>query len=208
MRTRIIQFLAIISMTSPCISQGKNLGVHGRVYQIQENDLLSVLQSRAQADLDSGEWARRVKVWQDQAKQQANRPQGIDLPRATETTSHLYDPSIIVPKDIRDTNGLLIRAAGSEINPLRYISMTRHLVFIDGDDRVQVDWMIRLTEPEPDRYKIILTQGPVVDLMKALNRQLFFDQNQVYIEKLSIKSLPALVYQSGLTLRVDEVAIP
>jgi hypothetical protein len=44
--------------------------------------------------------------------------------------------------------------------------------------------------------------------MKALNQRLFFDQNQVYTKKMDIKSLPALVYQSGLYLRIDEVAIP
>ena len=203
----IITLLTSISIAFPFLLQAKDLGVHGRVYEIQENDLLSVLQSRAQAELDSGKWAKRVEEWQGQAKQQANRPNGIILPRATETTSHLYDPSIIVPKDIKDTNGLLIRAAGSQINPLSYISMTRNLVFIDGDDRAQVDWMVQLTGSEPGRYKIILTQGSVIDLMKELNRQLFFDQKQVYTQKMNIKSLPALVYQSGLHLRIDEVAI-
>jgi conjugal transfer pilus assembly protein TraW len=86
--------------------------------------------------------------------------------------------------------------------------MTRHLVFIDGDDRAQIDWMVELTASEPDRYKVILTNGAIVDLMKALNQRLFFDQNQVYTKKMDIKSLPALVYQSGLYLRIDEVAIP
>lgn len=203
----IITLLTSISIAFPFLLQAKDLGVHGRVYEIQENDLLSVLQSRAQAELDSGKWAKRVEEWQGQAKQQANRPNGIILPRATETTSHLYDPSIIVPKDIKDSNGLLLRAAGSQVNPLSYISMTRNLVFIDGDDRAQVDWMVQLTGTEPGRYKIILTQGSVIDLMKELNRQLFFDQKQVYTRKMGIKSLPVLVYQSGLYLRIDEVAI-
>ena len=196
--------MIIVSMNA----YSKDLGSHGRVYDIQEKDLLDVLQSRAQAELDSGKWAKRVEKWQGQAKQQANRPKGVNLPRATETASHLYDPSIIVPQDIRDSNGLLIRAAGSQINPLNYISMTRHLVFIDGDDRAQIDWMVELTASEPDRYKVILTNGAIVDLMKALNQRLFFDQNQVYTKKMDIKSLPALVYQSGLYLRIDEVAIP
>jgi len=201
-------FLIILLLLVSPRTFAKDLGTHGRVYDVEENDLLKVLQSRAQAEMDSGQWNKRVDKWRNQAKQQANRPKGIYLPRATKTTSHLYDPSIIVPKDIVDTSGRLIQSAGTKANPLNYIAMTRHLVFIDGDDSNQVDWMRELTETEPDRYKVILTKGAVIDLMKALDRRLFFDQQQIYTEKLAIKSLPALVYQEGLFLRIDEITIP
>ena len=206
MKTALFLIIPLL-LLSPWVF-AKDLGTHGRVYAIEENNLLKVLLSRAQAEMDSGQWDTRVEEWRKQAKQQANRPKSIHLPRATKTTSHLYDPSIIVPKDIVDTSGRLIHPAGTKANPLNYISMTRHLVFIDGDDRDQVDWMRELIETEPDRYKVILTKGAVIDLMKEMNRRLFFDQQQIYTEKLAIKSLPALVYQEGLFLRIDEVAIP
>ena len=206
MKTALFLIIQLL-LLSPC-AFAKDLGIHGRVYDIEENDLLKVLQSRAQAEMDSGNWDTRVEEWRDQAKQQANRPKGIHLPRATKITSHLYDPSIIVPKDIVDTSGRLIQPAGTKANPFNYISMTRHLIFIDGDDRDQVDWMLEVTASEPDRFKVILTQGAVIELMKALDRRLFFDQQQIYTEKLAIQSLPALVYQEGLFLRIDEVAIP
>lgn len=200
--------IIIISLLQASTAFAKDLGVHGRVYDIAEENLLNVLLKKAQGEIDSGKWAKRVEGWQKQAKKQVARPRGIALPRATKTTSHLYDPSIVVPKDITDANGQLIRAKGSQINPLNYISMTRTLVFIDGDDREQVDWMMSQTASQPDRYKVILTQGNVLDLAKSLKRRLFFDQRQVYTEKLSIKSLPAVVYQDGLYLRIDEVALP
>jgi conjugal transfer pilus assembly protein TraW len=206
MNKKLLLIMSIFMLTPSAFA--KDLGVHGRVYEIQENDLLSVLKSRAQAELDSGKWDTRVDEWRTQAKQQVNRPSGISLPRAVETTSHLYDPSIIVPKDIVDNSGQVIQVAGTKANPLNYISMTRQMVFIDGDDREQVDWMLGLTESEPDRFTVILTQGTVIELIKELNRRLFFDQQQIYAKKLSIKSLPALVYQQGLFLRIDEVALP
>ena len=200
-------FLILLLLLSPSIF-AKNLGVHGRVYDIQENDLLAVLKNRAQAEMDSGKWDERVDGWKKQAKRQANRPGGISLPRAKKTESHLYDPSIITPTDIKDTTGKIIQSAGTKANPLNYISMSKFMLFIDGDDREQIDWMLEISQSNPNRYKVILTNGAVLDLMKELNRQLFFDQRQVYIKKLSIKSLPALVYQQGLYLRIDEVAIP
>ncbi len=201
-------FLIIPLLLLPPWVLAINLGIHGRVYDIEENDLLKVLQSRAQAQMDSGKWDIRVEEWRNHAKQQANRPEGIHLPRATKITSHLYDPSIIVPIDIVDTSGRLIQPAGTKANPLHYIAMTRDLVFIDGDDSDQVDWMREITKTEPDHYKVILTKGAVIELMKEFNRRFFFDQQQIYTEKLAIKSLPALVYQEGLFLRIDEVVIP
>jgi len=207
MNKKTIQHLVFL-LILPSLLHAKDLGVHGRVYEIKENDLLAVLQSRAQDELDSGGWQKRVEKWRDQARSQAARPAGIALPRATETTSHLYDPSLVAPYDIKDANGFILHQAGIRINPLSYITMTRHLLFIDGDDQAQIDWMMRTTKSEPDRFKVILTQGNVIDLMTSLDRRLFFDQKQQYIEKLSINTLPALVYQQDLFLRIDEVAIP
>ena len=204
---KYLYVIAIGILLMPTV-YAKDLGVHGRVYEIAEENLLQVILSRAQAEVDSGNWAKRVEGWQKQAKKQAARPRGIALPRAQKTTSHLYDPSIIVPQDIRDANGRLIRAKGTHVNPLDYISMSRTLVFIDGDDQKQVDWMMSQTSEQPDRYKVILTQGNVIDLAKSLKRRLFFDQRQTYTQKLAIKTLPAVVYQDGLYLRVDEVALP
>ena len=207
MTSRLLFLLFIPLLIAPVVC-AKDLGVYGRVYPIEENDLLSVLTARAQAQLDSGKWNARVEEWRDQAREQANRPAGRKLPRATETRSHLFDPSIMVPEDIRDANGQLLRAAGTVVNPLSYISLSRNLVFIDGDDPEQIDWMLQLTAPEPDRFKVILTNGAVIELMKTLNRRLFFDQQQLYSEKLSISALPALVTQQDLYLRIDEIALP
>ena len=43
--------------------------------------------------------------------------------------------------------------------------------------------------------------------MNELNRRLYFDQKQELLNKLEIKKLPAQVYQEGLYLRIDEVAL-
>ena len=193
---------------APSAAFAVDLGVHGRLYEIEEDNLLDVLMARAQQEVDSGRWAERVKEWGEQAKAQTARPAGIELPRADKTASHLFDPSIIVPEDIRDAAGNVLRPKGTRVNPLDYISMTRTLVFIDGDDAEQVEWMVSQTAQEPDRYKVILTRGNVLDLAKQTDRRLFFDQRQVYTRKLSIQSLPAVVYQEGAYLRIDEVALP
>jgi len=183
----------------------RDLGVRGRLYPLAEEDLLVVLMQQAQDEVDSGRWEQQVKQWRQKAQEQVARPVGVALPRADRTRTHYYNPSVVAPADIRDAEGRLIHAAGTQVNPLDYVSMTRSLLFIDGDDPEQVEWVRRLTEQNPDGYKVILTQGAILELSESLNQWLYFDQRQVYTRKLSISTLPARVYQEGRLLRIDEL---
>jgi conjugal transfer pilus assembly protein TraW len=190
---------------------GKDLGVHGRVYDIAERDLIEVLMQRGQAEVDSGEWDKKLERWRKQAKAQTARPQGISLPRASITASHLFDPSVVISRDITDNNGNLLVPAGTHFNPFSVTSLSRHLIFIDGEDPEQIDWMMTLTAESPTGpagFVVILTDGPILELMNRLDRRLFFDQNQNYVTKLAIRSLPARVYQEAQYLRIDEIALP
>lgn len=187
--------------------QALDLGVHGRLYPIDEQNLIEAIQANAQADIDSGAWKKRTEQWRKKARYQVNRPNGIQLPRTAKTSSRLFDPSVVFPDDIKDAEGNLIYSAGRPVNPLSYISWSRQLIFIDGDDREQIDWMISVTQLKPSQYKVVLTNGPVMDLMNELNQRLYFDQNQNLVRRLNIQSLPARVYQQGLYLRIDEVKL-
>ncbi len=202
------QIIYVAFFLSAWISvEAKDLGTHGKVYPIAEKDFLNVILDRAQGEVDSGQWNQRVDKWKKRAIAKTNRPDGIILPRSEATESHLYDPSTITPNEIRDTAGRLIHPAGTKVNPLSMTTMSKQLLFIDGDDRTQVSWMMEATKDVPDKFKVILTNGPVIDLMNELNRRLYFDQKQKLVKELAIKKLPALVYQEGLYLRIDEVAI-
>jgi len=207
----LIKRLLILPILLAAINVGlvsaKDLGVHGRIYPIKERDLLEVLLSKAQSEIDSGQWDDRVKGWQKKAKKQAGRPKGVSIPPAKVTSARLHDPSVIVPSDIKDADGNLLYAAGTIVNPLRFISMTRQLIFIDGDNIKQVDWAMAITNHHPDSYKIILTNGPIMALMKRYDRRLYFDQHQQLTRKLNIQGLPAVVSQSDLHLRIDEIAL-
>jgi len=184
-----------------------DLGVHGRLYPIDEQNLIETIQANAQADIDSGAWEKHTQQWREQASYQANRPGGIQLPRTDETSSRLYDPSVVFPDDIKDAEGNLIYSAGVPVNPLNYINWSRQLIFIDGDDRQQINWMMSVTQSNPTQFKVVLTNGPVLDLMNELNQRLYFDQNQNLVRRFNIRSLPAQVYQQGQYLRIDEVKI-
>jgi conjugal transfer pilus assembly protein TraW len=200
---RTVLLIALLTAL-PC--SARDLGTHGRVYPLVEEDLVEVMMARAQAEVDSGQWARQIDEWRDQARARAARPKGIVLPRAQQDRSFHYDPSIIVSHDIRDAAGVLIYPKGTQVNPLDYVSMTQGLILIDGDDPEQIDWMLGLEDLAA--FKVVLTNGPILDLMQRLNHRLFFDQHQRLVNKFGVKALPVRIYQDGARyLRVDEVAL-
>lgn len=55
--------------------------------------------------------------------------------------------------------------------------------------------------------KPILVGGSYLDLMKAWNRQVFYDQEGALVRKLGITAVPAIVSQEGNRLRIDEVVV-
>ncbi len=200
---RTVLLIALLTAL-PC--SARDLGTHGRVYPLVEEDLVEVMMARAQAEVDSGQWARQIDKWRDQARERAARPKGIVLPRAEQDRSFHYDPSIIVSHDIRDAAGVLIYPKGTQVNPLDFVSMTQGLILIDGDDPEQIDWMLGLKDLAA--FKAVLTNGPILDLMQRHNHRLYFDQHQRLVNKFGVKALPARIYQDGARyLRVDEVAL-
>jgi conjugal transfer pilus assembly protein TraW len=196
--------LIALFIALPCPAH--DLGTYGRVYPLVEEDLVEVMMARAQAEVDSGQWERTIEAWREKARARAARPKGIILPRAQQERSFHYDPSIVVSHDIKDASGALLYPKGTQVNPLDFVSMTQGLILIDGDDPEQLDWMLGLDDLAA--FKVVLTNGPILDLMKRLNHRLYFDQHQRLVNKFGVKALPVRIYQDGPRyLRVDEVVI-
>ena len=62
---------------------------------------------------------------------------------AVRERSWIFDPAMQVGHDILDNKGHVIARAGQRVNPLDFVAIRQKLVFIDGDDRDQVNWALR-----------------------------------------------------------------
>ncbi len=185
--------------------RSRDFGVLGPVYPIAEPDMLETIHRRLKELQDSGELDRLEQESRQRARQYVERPPGITLPPATTTRVHYVDPAVTVPYDIEDHEGRIIHPAGTTINPLKYKGLSRRLLFIDGDRPEQVEWAKRLYPQTPT--KVILVNGPIMELMQAWGEPLYFDQGGRLVEYFEIESLPASVVQDGERLRVDEVRL-
>ena len=93
------------------------------------------------------------------------------------------------------------------INPLRTVTLTHSLLFIDGDSPAQQQWLQDQWQQTPNAI-VILVKGAPFLLSQQWQRTVYFDQGGNLTERLSIQHVPARVIQVGQQLQVtEEVAL-
>lgn len=199
---KIALSVALFACSSTLLA--RDLGVVGPVYPIAEQDMLETIEQRLTALEESGELARIEDDAKARYQAYVERPEGVRLPRAKQNRTYYVDPSLTVPYDIKDHEGRIIHPAGTTVNPLDYMTLSKLLLFFDGDDPVQVEWARSMIDGDPVHIKPILTNGPVLALMKEWQVRLYFDQRGQLVERFDIERVPALVASDGSRLKVRE----
>lgn len=197
--------LIIFSVALSKHSHAKDFGVLGHSYEIIEQDIIEYIKAKlANQDLE----ALNQKM-QEKVKARLSRPEPVaGVTDAKENREYYYDPTFILEEDIRDHKGQLIYAKGIEINPLSKMRFHNVLIFINGDNKEQIEYAFQQYKELQEKAKIILTRGSPTKLQKEHKDVLiYFDQFGSLTKKLGIEAVPALVKQDGLKLKINEVAI-
>ena len=182
-----------------------DLGVVGQTYEIAEPNMLQGFYRKLRKAEADGKMAEVEAEMKQRFVDHANRPKGITLPRTEKHRVRYYDPSTVLTQDIVDHEGNVLWPAGTTVNPLEYIAMSQQWLFFDGDDPKQAAWALEYLQRYPNQVRPILVQGAVLELAKAWDTRLYFDQHGTYVKKFGIKTVPALISQEGKKLRIDEV---
>lgn len=192
---KIIMSLAFILFVLTKQVFAKDLGNHGHVFPIIEEDILKVIEKR----LSNIDPSKLNKELQDKTTKYVEYPTQVkNIVTAKENKVIYFDPSYILTQDIIDHQGIIIRFKGEVINPLEHISLSQPLIFIDGDDKKQVNFAL-----SSNNAKIILVKGSPLELQKKHKRWIYFDQAGFITSKLGISEVPALVEQDGLKLKIS-----
>lgn len=184
-------------------AQARDYGQHGTVWPVIEPDLLAQIHARLLHLEASGETARLNEELKRRTIARVNRPApvaGVGLASAVRRWS--FDPTITVEADIADDKGRVIIARGTRVNPLDTVPLRAPLVFLDGDDRQQIDWAMARYGRSPAKF--ILVSGAPLELMKAKQRRFYFDQGGKLTEHFAIRAVPAVVEQQGRALLITE----
>ena len=204
--TKIFLVVGVTIFTVPIFA--KDLGVVGKTYAIQEEDFLTFIQKRMAHMQKNGEWAKLQDQFKERVARNADRPHPVDhLTRATTPKYWNYDPSIMVPYDLKDTEGRIFAKAGTSVNPLTIINLHKALVFFDGDDAKQVAWAENINTKLNGKIKLILVRGSVIEQEKRFLTPIYFDQEGRLTKRFSIQHVPAIVQQEGFHLKISEIAL-
>ena len=192
--------LSVLAMAS----DAKDLGVRGATWPVAEPDLLVEIEARLGAMQRSGELARIEREARSRARSGLEEPQPVpDIAPAREHRSRMFDPAIVVERDIRLPDGTLIAAAGTRVNPLASHALSRDLLFVDGRRDAEIAWALKHARPA----KIVLLAGRPLDLARRHRRPFFFDQGGRLAARFGIAATPALVEQAGSQLRITEIPV-
>ncbi len=201
----IVAVLLVLSGAATT-SPAEELGAIGPTYPIAEPHLIRYIEQTLREKERSGELASLEEHAKTRILDSIRNPKPLAGIRRTEVPRTFYfDPSIKVEQDITDDKGNVLVPAGTAQNPLEVVSLSKHLLFFDGTNTEQVRRARALIDYYGGKVKPILVAGSYLDLMKAWQLSVYFDQQGALSRKLGITHVPALVSQEGLRLRIDEL---
>ena len=196
--------VAITAVLSTLPAFAADLGVRGATWPVIEPDLLEEIEARLSAMQRSGEMARLQEDARARARQTLEEPEPVlGIAPAREARARLFDPAIVVERDIRLPDGTLIAAAGARVNPLARHALARDLLFVDGRREAEIAWALAHEWPA----KIVLLAGRPLDLTRRYGRAFFFDQGGRLAARFDIAATPSLVEQAGTRLRITEIPV-
>lgn len=203
--------ITIISLISMAIAHDSAIaldaGLVGPTYGIREPDFLEDIKRTVQAKVNSGEWKKLQDGLQKRAKAHLFDPPSVQgLSVATHERHWLFDPSIVLSRNVLDTAGRIVFPAGTRVNPLDVVSLPQPLLFFDGRDARQIAAAQKIIKKYGGSVTPILVGGSWQTLGKEWKRQVFFDQDGRLVNQLGIHAVPAVVTQEARALRVEEFA--
>lgn len=184
-----------------------DLGVVGKVYPVAEHSLLDVLMERLKQAQSSGEFARIEQAARQLWQAYAQQPPGQHFPRVPKARTRQLDMSLTVEHDLADADDNVFAKAGTKVNPLAMMQLSKDILLFDATDAAQAAWARRYIAASERPIKPIVTAGPVLQLMQDWNVQLWFDQGGYLAKRFRIQYLPVVLRQRGELLELEEVVV-
>lgn len=197
------------------ITEAKDYGVFGEVFDIAERDLIEQIKEKLQNLERNGTLKDLQQKIQGEVIKNAKTPKPLtNIANTEHPRTFEFDPTIELTVDLKDHKGKVFAKKGTKYNPLETISFKKPLLFINGDDVKQVRWAMS----KMDKFKlskITLVKGSPLTLEERFGIPIYFDQYGTLTKRIGIKQVPAIVWQESgkkvltvkeeLTRKEDEI---
>jgi conjugal transfer pilus assembly protein TraW len=168
-----------------------NLGVHGQTYSIKEPDLQAEIEAKAK----SPEVQRELNE-----KLRQSYVVDIYLPDVKEKSKRRKTFTYTVPEDLI-IDGNLVAKKGQVINVLEKVKLTTKYLFLKD---YQMTLFEKLSAKDRNIAAIVI-QGDLLPIIeKYPNHRIFMGSMQL-INKFNITGVPAMIYQEGTSIIVEEI---
>lgn len=202
---KIMAGCLLITLASiPLLSIAEDLGKYGNSWEIGEPDAIDSLKNKAKRLEADGTMRRREIEYRNKSIAAIKNPAPLpNISTAIGYRARQFDPTYTYPEAVKDETGRILLPAGTRINPLDYQPLGKRLIFIDGRDERQLAYAKRISDANP-ADKVILTAGSFIDLTKSWKRHIYFDQRGVLTTHFGVSFVPAILTQTGRTLKIEE----
>lgn len=199
------KLLFILSLLIAAPVMGQHLGVHGNLWEIDEEDAVAYIRRRVGELQKDGTVDKMQRSNAEKIKHAMLNPKPVaGISAATKDSVRFFDPSVVTSKPIVDSKGRVLFPAGTRVNPLMYGGLSSRLIFIDARDESQVKFALGEVKKNP-RDSIILVGGSWVDVSKKLGSQAYFDQAGEMSRRFQLARVPSIISQDGLKLKIEEI---
>ena len=158
---RVSAVAALLAAAAP--ARAADLGVRGQTWPVAEPDLLEQIEARLSDMQRSGELARLEAEARVRARTRLEAPDPVaGVAPARERRSRLFDPALVVDRDIRSPDGTLIAAAGTRLDPLAGMTLALRALPDAGDEEVAVPLADDPAGPGHDAAHRLQPDGPLL----------------------------------------------
>jgi conjugal transfer pilus assembly protein TraW len=178
------------------IAHATDLGVQGTTYLVAEIDLRQlIMESATRADVSAIQ-----KKLKESAATFFDRLPAYGLPHATETATHWVDPSIVLTTDIRapikaqdgSYSWQVMYPKGTRVNPLETITPPDRMLFFDGTDSDQVDFVKKVLAAHPLDIMPVEVAGNPKTLSDSISRPVYYATTEM-LSRFGILETPSLL---------------
>lgn len=168
--------------------------VLGPTYEIAEPDTLTEIHQRAVGV----NWSVAMTK-KDPSQYSAFK--GASLPRATRYVERFFDPTYVLPFDLKNADGRLLFPQGTRVNVYERLKLPGRYIVIDASPS-HMRWLEETARPTATD-RILVANGSVYG-MRTRKDYKFFVLDPRGIERFGLQAVPAIVEQSGTKLKVTE----
>lgn len=181
-------------------------GSQGTTWEASEPDLIDEMKRRASTiDWEKKKQAAIDNFW--------NKQKYTDLPETKRDNQFSFDPTMVLDQDIQSKGGASLKA-GTSINPLARMAMTKRYIFFDASKPRQIATALRLHNDALAAGRatsLIMTRLDVdrswegfTELNERFGQPVFM-LNSLIRDRFRLRSVPAYAEAVGLEMSVHEV---